>query len=135
MAIQKFQPLDIFGRGRQEIKNKETALWPYQFSIAIENASYPDYFTEKITDCFAAKTIPIYWGNPDIANYFESRGILWLQKTERSMLSSGLYKKMFPFVQKNYEIVKNMTLPDDLIFKKILYHICLNQRIAKKDDE
>lgn len=42
----------------------------YKFTIAFENSSSPGYTTEKIADAFAAGTVPIYWGNPDIAKEF-----------------------------------------------------------------
>ncbi|MBA2846974.1 hypothetical protein HNP88_001158 [Methanococcus maripaludis] len=42
----------------------------YKFTIAFENSSYPGYTTEKILHAFAANTIPIYWGNPDITKEF-----------------------------------------------------------------
>lgn len=38
----------------------------YKFAVCFENTYHPiwsyDYITEKIYDCFASKTIPIYWG-------------------------------------------------------------------------
>ena len=37
-----------------------------KFSIAFENSSTPGYATEKILEAFAAETIPIYWGDPNI---------------------------------------------------------------------
>lgn len=44
----------------------------YRFTIAFENDSVPNYSTEKLTDAFAAKTIPIYWGDPNIALHFNT---------------------------------------------------------------
>ena len=38
----------------------------YKFSIAAENAEFPGYTSEKIFCALAARTVPIYWGNPDI---------------------------------------------------------------------
>ena len=38
----------------------------YKFSIACENANFPGYTSEKIYTSLFARTIPIYWGNPDI---------------------------------------------------------------------
>ncbi|MCR4616410.1 MAG: hypothetical protein K5756_09710 [Clostridiales bacterium] len=49
------------------VANKYEFQKKYKFSIAFENDSSPGYTTEKIMDAFAAKTIPIYWGNPDIS--------------------------------------------------------------------
>ena len=50
------------------------------FSIAIENASYETYFTEKLLDCFATGTIPVYYGAPDIGDYFNKDGIIDLSE-------------------------------------------------------
>jgi alpha(1,3/1,4) fucosyltransferase len=38
----------------------------YKFSIAFENASTRGYVSEKIIQAYAAGTVPIYWGDPDI---------------------------------------------------------------------
>lgn len=62
--------LDVYGRGFNEIKDKSAALIPYKYSIAIENSFIPGYFTEKLTDCFLAETLPLYYGCPDGENYF-----------------------------------------------------------------
>lgn len=58
------------------LPNKSSMLVPFQYSIAMENAGRPNYFTEKIVDCFATKTIPIYWGAPNIGDFFNIDGIL-----------------------------------------------------------
>lgn len=42
----------------------------HKFSIAFENSSHSGYITEKIIQAFAAKTIPIYFGDPRVSEYF-----------------------------------------------------------------
>ena len=44
----------------------------HKFSFAFENTIHPGYTTEKIVQSFAAGTIPIYWGDPRIAETFNS---------------------------------------------------------------
>ena len=44
--------------------------------MIIENAQEPDYFTEKLLDCFICGTIPIYWGAPNISHYFNVDGMV-----------------------------------------------------------
>jgi len=39
----------------------------FRFSVAFENSSYPGYTTEKLTDALVTQSIPIYWGNPQVA--------------------------------------------------------------------
>jgi hypothetical protein len=41
-----------------------------KFSIAMENTYFPGYNTEKITDPFVARSVPIYKGDPKIAETF-----------------------------------------------------------------
>lgn len=44
----------------------------HKFSVAFENTSHPGYVTEKLVESFAAGTIPIYWGDPRIAETFNT---------------------------------------------------------------
>jgi hypothetical protein len=52
------------------LKNKKDGLLDYKYSIAIENCTEEGYFTEKLTDCILTDTIPIYFGCPNIKEYF-----------------------------------------------------------------
>ncbi len=67
---------DIMGHGYQPFKIKSDGLAPYRFSVVIENVSEPGYFTEKLVDCLLCDTVPIYWGAPDIEDYFDIDGML-----------------------------------------------------------
>lgn len=49
---------------------KKDVLQRYKFSICFENAkNYRGLITEKIFDCFASGTVPIYYGAPNITDY------------------------------------------------------------------
>ena len=61
---------ELMGKGFHPVKDKWSGLAPYLYSIALENGSMPHYFTEKITDCFLAWTLPIYWGCTNLEEYF-----------------------------------------------------------------
>ena len=58
------------------VENKFEFQSRYRFSIAFENSSAPGYTTEKILQAFAAGTIPIYWGDPRIANHFNEKSFI-----------------------------------------------------------
>jgi len=45
-------------------------------SIIVENSSEPNYFSEKLIDCLITRTIPIYWGAPNIGDFFDVRGFI-----------------------------------------------------------
>lgn len=101
-------------------RSKEDLLAPYMFSVVIENASYSDYYTEKITDCFALGVIPIYWGSPLISDKFNKDGIIfWDNSFDPSSLSPDLYHSKLDAVKDNLERVRNLPSADDLLFRKI----------------
>jgi hypothetical protein len=54
----------------------KNALFESMFHIAIENAFDEHYFSEKLMDCFATYTIPIYMGCPNIGDYFDVDGMI-----------------------------------------------------------
>lgn len=64
--------IDLFGRAVQVIEDKWDGLAPYRYSLAIENSSSPDYWTEKIADCFLSWSVPIYYGCTNLEDYFPS---------------------------------------------------------------
>ncbi|MEI6490419.1 MAG: glycosyltransferase family 10 [bacterium] len=53
-----------------KVSNKLEFEMSHKFSIAFENSSRSGYTTEKLTTALLARTIPIYWGNPDIGKEF-----------------------------------------------------------------
>lgn len=66
----ELSPMPRFGRGFRDLPDKWNGLAPFRYSVAIENSRHNHYWTEKIADCFLAGTVPIYWGAPNIADYF-----------------------------------------------------------------
>lgn len=52
------------------------SLENYRYSVVIENYIDDLWFSEKICNCFATKTIPIYYGARDIDKYFNENGII-----------------------------------------------------------
>ncbi len=53
---------------RGTIDNKMQKLAEYKFSLCFENYACPGYVSEKIFDCLAAGTIPVYLGAPDVTD-------------------------------------------------------------------
>jgi hypothetical protein len=47
-----------------------------KFSIAFENTYFPGYTTEKMSDPLVARSVPIYSGNPRIAELFNSAAFI-----------------------------------------------------------
>jgi len=110
--------VDLFGRGFNEISSKEDGLCDYMFSVVIENGFYSSYFTEKILDCFATGTIPVYMGSPDIGDYFNKDGIIDL--TEEFEVSEEIYSSKMDAIKENLEKVKEIEVLEDFIFTTYL---------------
>lgn len=68
--------LDLFGRGINPIDDKAEAMAPYRYHIAIENHQEPGHFTEKLTDCFIAGCLPLYFGDPSYASTFPEDAVI-----------------------------------------------------------
>lgn len=70
--IQAAQGLDIdlYGRAVRPIEDKWDGLAQYRYSIAAENTSATDYWTEKVVDCFLSWTVPFYYGCENLEKYF-----------------------------------------------------------------
>lgn len=117
--------VDLYGIGFHEIKFKEDGLNDYMFSIAHENANYSGYFTEKVLDCFATGTIPIYWGDPDIGKVFNMDGVILLDDSfDPDMLNEDMYYSREYAIKENLEIVKNnFMLVEDYIYNNYLREI------------
>jgi hypothetical protein len=110
--------VDMYGRGFNEIALKEEGLCDYMFSIAIENGQYGTYFTEKLLDCFATGTIPVYLGAPDIGDYFNKDGIIDL--SEEFDVSDEIYYNKIDAIKDNLERVKKMEILEDFIWENYL---------------
>lgn len=71
-----------FGNGYNYVADKKDALLPFKYSIAMENSAFPYYFTEKIGDCFACLTMPIYWGCPNIFEFFPAESMIIIDEND-----------------------------------------------------
>jgi len=120
--IKKFSGLcDHYGRGYNEILNKEDGLIDYCFSFAIENATYSNMFTEKITDCFMTGTIPIYYGMSNIGDFFNLNGIIILDDNFKiEDLSFDIYLSKIEAIKDNLKRTKEMLVAEDYIYLKYL---------------
>jgi len=110
--------VDLYGRGFNEIVNKEDGLCDYMFSIAIENGQYETYFTEKLLDCFATGTIPVYLGAPDIGNHFNMDGIIIL--SDEFDVSEDIYYNKLDAIKDNLERAKEIEILEDFIYVRYL---------------
>jgi hypothetical protein len=98
--------IDVFGKGRNFIAEKSEGLYPYRYSIAIENSLTPHYWTEKLADCFISLTVPIYLGAQNVKDYFPEES--FIAATEQDLkgglenilrrISTEDYERRLPFL-------------------------------------
>ena len=78
--LSRYRPVDSGGRVLNtlghRVADKQAFLRDYKFTIAFENESHPGYTTEKIVEPMLAASIPIYWGDPEVARHFDMDGII-----------------------------------------------------------
>lgn len=82
-------------------------IFKSKFSIAVENTKEKSYFTEKLIDCFLTKTVPIYWGCPNIEEFFDTRGMIIFNTIEEfyekiNYIKESDYDDMKPYIEANY---------------------------------
>ena len=58
------------------VNGKLEFLSHYKFTIAFENGMIDGYTTEKLVDPFIARSVPIYWGNPEVAKYYNPKAFI-----------------------------------------------------------
>jgi len=124
-------------RGGWHCKSQSLKYFPY--SIVMENDRYPSYFTEKITDCFATGTVPIYWGAPDIGDYFDMKGIIQVNSVDEIMdtifkvwdnnihqpesgyaiMNKMDYLMRLEAIRNNYHKTLFLESPDDMLYRRI----------------
>jgi hypothetical protein len=126
--IKSYNIVDFFGSGvNNPIDYKIFGLKNYMFSIAMENegpqhlfSNNTDYFSEKLIDCFLTGTIPIYYGNKSITNYFNSEGMILFEDPDQIKeillsLNSKAYLQKQKFVLENFKLAQNYIHPENLI--------------------
>ena len=114
------------------VNDKRTILEPYMFSIVPENSRAYGYYTEKIVDCFIAKTIPLYWGCTDIAKHFNIDGILQFDNYESLIntlqrLTPEFYTSRKKAIDENFETALRGVNQWNLIEDAITHGIRMKQ--------
>jgi hypothetical protein len=88
--------------------NDKFALFEeFQFTIVVENSSQPNYFTEKLIDCLITKTIPIYYGCPNIDEYFDTKGWILLDSVDPVARLHELYSALSSLDEMTYSNYKS----------------------------
>ena len=121
----KCNNVDFYGRGINPIDSKLEGLKDYHFSVAIENGPFENFFTEKILDCMLAGTIPIYYGCPNISEFFNIDGVITFKDKEDlyniiTNLDTEFYDSRLEAVEDNFNRALGLWLDNDIYFNRYL---------------
>lgn len=120
---------DTFGRfdGGGYVEKVDETLNRYRFSMIIENDVSDYYFSERLTSCFAAQTVPVYLGARRIGDFFNTDGMILLGSADLEEAESLIaectrerYETMLPAVLDNYERVKEYVNMQDYLYEHYL---------------
>ncbi len=84
-ALSKYKRVESGGTWLNNMPDGHVIGWPDEkqifqkrckFTIAIDSMQYPGFITEKITNAFMNRTIPIYCGAPDVEEIFNPKAFI-----------------------------------------------------------
>jgi len=106
--ISKNYPPTNPGIGNLILSGTKSDMFETQFHICIENVKRDNWFTEKLLDCLYTKTVPIYYGCPNISEWFDERGFIIVDNVDEIILKSNsispeMYQEMLPYIEENYK--------------------------------
>ena len=121
--LNKYKKVDMGGRYRNNIggrvKNKTRFLSSYKFSLAMENSNGDGYNSEKLIQSFLSGTIPIYYGNYLIDEYFNPKAYI-LIKGEKDIRAKIEYIKSIDKDDEKYRsILRENVIVDNNFIKRI----------------
>lgn len=113
-------PWSLMVNGIEE-SGKLAGLKDYRFSFVFENDNYNSIFCEKLTDCFATGTVPIFWGTPDIGEYFDVGGIIMFDDNfDVNTLTEELYNGKMEHIKNNFKLSNELPSSEDYIYLNYL---------------
>jgi GR25 family glycosyltransferase involved in LPS biosynthesis/glycosyltransferase involved in cell wall biosynthesis len=111
-------PIDIWGRGLdQEFTShmgplpeldKREGLFPYRYTLAVENNYESNYATEKIVDGILSECLTFYWGCPNLEEVIDEDAFIRLPLDDfaasaeiiRSALKNDEYEERLPAIRR-----------------------------------
>jgi hypothetical protein len=106
--------IDLYGRGAEKfssrskgaLDDKGVGLYPYKYTIAIENSSHENYWTEKLMDGILSECLTFYYGCTNIDDFIDPRAIIKIDITDHEKalntivkaIEDNEYSKRLPYI-------------------------------------
>ena len=128
--------LDWYGNGINPLPAKWEGIAPYKYHIVIENQSKNNIITEKLYDAFLGLSYPIYYGAPNVFDYFDEESFEPIDINDLNGSISKIEKilECDPYEYRLSKIIeaKDKVLSEYNVFKRFA-RICNANEAACKD--
>ena len=85
---------DWYGNGIKRINQKWEGLIDYKYTLVLENQIKNNLITEKLYDAYLTYAFPIYWGAPNVAEYFPKDSYFQLDLTNPNQMIRDIKKML-----------------------------------------
>ena len=68
--------MDFFGKGFAFVSDKRQAIYDYKYLLCLENNFHKNFWTEKISDAFLGRAVPVYAGCSNVSDYFPEQSFI-----------------------------------------------------------
>jgi hypothetical protein len=117
------EKLDWYGNGINPLSAKWDGIAPYRYHIVLENQSKNNVITEKLYDAFLGLAFPIYYGAPNVADFFDPASMAVIDiadlngsiKKIEEILETDLYHTRLPDIIKS----KNKVTGELNVFSRV----------------
>jgi hypothetical protein len=114
--------IDVIGSGSPTGRyvNKYDALADYAYTICVESEKLNWFFNDKLVDAWAMRTIPLYWGCPEILRFGWARLFETFQELDQllSHITMDDYFADIDILEHNFSKAKQYYCAEDWIYEQ-----------------
>jgi GR25 family glycosyltransferase involved in LPS biosynthesis len=137
--------IDIFGSDNYEsftqylgalpFFDKRDGLFPYRYTIAVENNSENNYVTEKLVDAILSECLAFYWGCPNLEDIIDPDSFIRLPLDDlaasasliQEAITNDEYSRRLPAIRRSKEKILNRLQLAPTISQIVRGHQLLNK--------
>lgn len=131
-AVRPLGIVDFYGFEGEAVdyspETKLKVLGDYAFSIVCETCMQENLFTEILLDCFTVGTVPIFWGCPNVGEFFNPYGIMSFENAVQAeaivrmidTVGDQLYRRMLEPIYDNLNRVTAYEITEDWLYENVL---------------
>lgn len=130
LKLKKAGIVDLYGSGFEYVETKIDCLEQYKYTISMENnINEKNWITEKLSDCFMARTLPFYFGTDEVLKYFPEKSMIRFDPDDKflvekitEIINSDLYLERMDYIEEARNLALDKYNTFEQISKKISQH-------------